>query len=239
MRLLVSVRDAREAVRAVAGGAEVVDAKEPELGSLGPVAPATLMAIRAAVPSRIRLSAALGDMTSPEELARAFAALPARLAFLKIGFRGLGEARRVLALLTQAVDFAARLPGRPAVIAVAYADHARARSLTPGTFPYLVSESGADGLLLDTCYKDAGSLFQVIDAAQLATIGSALEADELSFAVGGSLLAEHLRPAAEAGATIFGVRGGVCRGGRSGEVDEDLVRHLAEAVKRERASSRP
>ena len=37
MRLLVSVRSAEEAAAAVMGGADIVDAKEPALGSLGPV----------------------------------------------------------------------------------------------------------------------------------------------------------------------------------------------------------
>ena len=35
MRLLVSVRSAEEVSAALAGGADIIDAKEPERGSLG------------------------------------------------------------------------------------------------------------------------------------------------------------------------------------------------------------
>ena len=38
MHLLVSVRSAEEAASALAGGADVIDAKDPAAGTLGPVA---------------------------------------------------------------------------------------------------------------------------------------------------------------------------------------------------------
>lgn len=50
MRLLVSVRDAGEARAALAGGAEIVDAKDPARGSIGAVSPEALQGIRLAVP---------------------------------------------------------------------------------------------------------------------------------------------------------------------------------------------
>ena len=42
MRLLVSVRSAAEARAALSGGADIIDAKEPSLGSLGAVGPLAL-----------------------------------------------------------------------------------------------------------------------------------------------------------------------------------------------------
>jgi hypothetical protein len=235
VRLLISVRDASEAARAVAGGAEIVDAKEPDRGSIAPVAPAVLQEIRAAVPPRLRVSAALGDVARPEDVARAFAQLPAGLSFVKLGFRGICEPSQVETLLAEAVGCAMRTPGSPAVIAVAYADHRRAESLPATAFPALISRSRAEGLLVDTCFKDAGNLFDLLGPVELAGIGAALAAEELTFALGGSLRAGQVRAAADTGATIFGVRGAVCRGGRSGRIEADLVRELAEAVRGERA----
>jgi hypothetical protein len=235
VRLLVSVRDASEASRAVAGGAEIVDAKEPRLGSIAPVSPAALRAIRDAVPAELRVSAALGDVASTEDVVRAFANLPVGLSFVKLGFRGLRDGERVRELLASAVEQASRLAQPPAVIAVAYADHARAHALPPSAFPRLLAETGADGLLVDTCFKDGGNLFDVLATADLAPVGLALEADELTFALGGSLRADQVRAVAETGATIFGVRGAACRGGRDGEISEELVRLLAAAVRADRA----
>jgi len=71
MRLLVSVRDVRDARAAVRGGADIVDAKDPRRGALGPVTPSTLARIRAAVPPGIPVSAALGDAEAEREVTRA------------------------------------------------------------------------------------------------------------------------------------------------------------------------
>ena len=45
MRLLVSVRSAAEVAAALAGGADIIDAKEPSRGGLGAVDPEDLEAI--------------------------------------------------------------------------------------------------------------------------------------------------------------------------------------------------
>ena len=238
MRLLVSVRDEREAARAVAGGAEIVDAKDPYGGPIAPVRPAVLEAIRSAVPVRLRVSAALGDVSWPEDVSRAFATLPAGITFVKLGFLGIRSPARVQALLTAAVVTAAEHPARPAVIAVAYADYGRTGTPAPRAFPSVIAAAGADGLLVDTAAKEGGHLFDLLAPADLAAIGRQLEADELTFALGGSLRAEHVRAAAETGATILGVRGAVCVGGRDGELSEPLVRQLADAVRAERTSTR-
>ncbi|HXE57924.1 MAG TPA: (5-formylfuran-3-yl)methyl phosphate synthase, partial [Gemmatimonadales bacterium] len=65
MRLLVSVADPEEAVRALAGGAAILDAKDPAQGSLGAVTPAALADLLAAVPPDCPVSAALGDHATP------------------------------------------------------------------------------------------------------------------------------------------------------------------------------
>jgi len=61
MQLLVSVADAADATAAIDGGADIIDAKDPSRGALGPVAPEALAAIIASVAGRRPVSAALGD----------------------------------------------------------------------------------------------------------------------------------------------------------------------------------
>ena len=82
MQLLVSVTDAGEARAALAGGADVIDAKNPRRGSLGAVTPRTLRAICAAVNGRRPVSAALGDAADGPGIARA-----ARAAISRSGSR--------------------------------------------------------------------------------------------------------------------------------------------------------
>jgi len=60
MQLLISVAGPAEARTALRGGADVIDAKDPRRGALGPVPLQRLAAIRAAVAGARPLSAAWG-----------------------------------------------------------------------------------------------------------------------------------------------------------------------------------
>ncbi len=60
--LLVSVRDAAEAAASLAGGADLIDVKEPARGPLGRADAATIAAVVQAVGGRVPVSAALGEL---------------------------------------------------------------------------------------------------------------------------------------------------------------------------------
>jgi uncharacterized protein (UPF0264 family) len=238
VRLLVSVRDPREAAAALAGGAEIIDAKEPAQGAIASVTPPVLAAIRETVPPGLPVSAALGDVAREADLDPGFAGLPPGLSFVKLGFRGIESPSRIGALLAGAVRRAAeRLPGA-AVIAVAYADHLAAGTPPPPAFPDAVAAAGAAGLLVDTCVKDGRDLFDWLAPPELEEMGRALEAVGCLLALGGSLGVQHVHRAVATGATILGVRGAVCRGGRSGTVSAALVRRLAERLRVEATALR-
>ena len=61
MRLLVSVADVEEAAAALAGGADVIDAKDPRAGALGAVQARVLREIRAGIGDARPVTAAIGD----------------------------------------------------------------------------------------------------------------------------------------------------------------------------------
>jgi (5-formylfuran-3-yl)methyl phosphate synthase len=229
VQLLVSVRDASEAAMAVAGQADIVDAKEPAQGALGPVSAPVLAAIRSAVPRSIPLSAALGDIGSGADLVQALDLVQVELSFVKFGFAGVDDPRLLQGLLTEAVGMAGTRPGSPAVIAVAYADWRTTGGLPPELFPALADAAGAKGLLLDTACKDQ-ALGALITPAELGALGAELAARGLGYALGGSLTVADLPLAAAAGAGIVGVRGAVCIGGRTGRVSVERVAALARAV---------
>jgi len=234
VRLLVSVRSAAEARLAQAGGAGIIDAKEPDRGPLGQVDAAVLAEIRAAVPVRTWISAALGDVATSGAIARALADVTVPVRFVKLGFRGIQDAGAVEGLLREAVRRAEGHEGRPRIVAVAYGDHARAESLSPGVVCEVARAAGAGGLLIDTCVKDARSLFEFMAVPALAGIGRALAADELEFALAGHLGTEGVAMALDAGATIFGVRGAACDAHRrTGGIVEARVRELAESIRHE------
>jgi len=221
MRLLVSVRDVRDAQAAVRGGADIVDAKDPRRGALGPVTPRTLADIRAAVPPGIPVSAALGD-------AAAERVVPRGVAYVKVGLPDVRDAEHARALAHRAAQGAAEAGAE--LVLVAYADASRAGSLPPLAVPDIAAAAGARGVLLDTAFKDQGSLFELLDVARVAQWLAAARAAGLFTALAGSLGEPGLRTALALGADIVGVRGAACDGGRTGRVSVARVAALSALV---------
>jgi len=227
VRLLVSVADGREAAAALVGGAQIVDAKDPTRGALGPVSLPALRDLRLVVPPAIPLSAALGDLDDAETASRAVLAVrDFALAFVKIGFLGVESASVVERILAAAVAAA----GGSGVVAVAYADAERAGSLSPETISGIAGGAGARGVLLDTALKDGGRLPQLWNSARLSEWIAKLQAEGLMAAVGGSLEARDFPWLAELAPDVVGVRGAACEGGRTGLVVAGRVRELRNAL---------
>lgn len=89
MRLLASVTTPQEARLAMAGGADVIDAKDPARGALGALDSTTLRAIRAVVASNVPLSATTGDLPvdQPQSIINEVARVAATsVDIVKIGF---------------------------------------------------------------------------------------------------------------------------------------------------------
>lgn len=222
MRLLVSVVSAQEARRALAGGADIVDVKDPAEGALGAPAPEVLSAVVAAVGAAAPVSVALGDLPNLPHTA-ALAARGAALggaAYVKVGLRGVRELDPAVALM-RAV--ASAVPAATQVIAAAYAD---AEALDPpalpaARLPKLVEQAGISGALIDTFVKDGRGLYGWMGESELADLIARTRRSGASFAVAGQLAPGQLR---RVDADVVGVRSAVCRGGdRSAALDAGLV----------------
>jgi uncharacterized protein (UPF0264 family) len=233
VRLLVSVRSGIEAVRALDGGADIVDAKEPTRGSLGAVDGGVLREIARALPPGAPLSVALGDLAEPDEVKAMTAALGLgnlEVAYLKVGFAGMGDATRASRTISRLVDTAADLPGRPRVVAVAYADHREAGSPEPSAIAVLARRIGADAVLLDTWTKDGRDLFAWMSPSVLKEWVARVRIAGLAVAVAGSIRENTMATVLDAQPDIVGVRGAACEGGRSGSVRASRVRILKGAM---------
>ena len=233
MRLLVSVRSAGEVAPAVAGGADIVDAKEPTAGSLGPVSGRVLREIARCVPAGVPFSIALGE---PKNLAALEAAMTAlhgldptpSPVYVKVGLSAAGDGAS--ALLAALVGLSTRMAVRPSVIAVAYADYTAAGVPAPETVARMAAATGADGVLLDTWAKDGGDLFHHVAEPALRGWIEQTRAAGLLVALAGSLSIAGVRAVADLPADIVGVRGAACIGGRAGAVSEGLVAELKAAL---------
>lgn len=224
MALLVSVADADEATAALEGGADVIDAKDPTGGALGPVRPDVLTVITGTVRGRAIVTAALGDASDVHRTERLAAEYSGRGAsLLKVGFAGVADARRVDALLAAAVRGCVAGSG---VVAVAYADCSYAACIDPWSLVEVAVRSGARGVLVDTADKLGDGLTSLWNPSQLASWVAEARSWGLIAAVAGKLGESDFAIAREAGADIVGVRGAACVGERTSRVSADRVRLL-------------
>jgi uncharacterized protein (UPF0264 family) len=226
MRLLVSVANVADASAALAGGADVIDAKDPAAGALGPVSPVVLREIHACVGRARLLTAALGDARDEkaiERTAREFTDAGATL--VKVGFAG-SSISRAGALL----DAAVRGAQPRGIIAVAYADSDDAEAPDSHALIDAAADAGATGILLDTFNKRGPGLRELLTSRALSAWVAAARARGLLVAVAGKLTLDDLSFVRDAGADIAGVRSAACAGGRMGHVSVERVRLLRAQV---------
>jgi dihydroneopterin aldolase len=225
MRLLVSVADARDAAAALAGGADLIDAKDPSRGALGAVSRAALRDICSTVAGARPVSAALGDGHDEAEIEQAAQhAAVSGIEFVKIGFGAAAERSRIAALLEAAVRGTARTA--TGVVAVAYADNpgpARSELIE------IAARCGARGVLIDTAHKRGPGLRQLMTPAAIHRWIATVHQSRLFAAVAGKLTLTDIPLVEDAGADIAGVRGAACDTGRDGRVVEEKVRGLVGA----------
>ena len=224
MRLLVSVATADDARAAVEGGADIVDAKDPAAGALGAVTLARLREIRDAVGGARPVTAALGDAQDEGAIERqACAYADAGATLVKIGLRGVTDARVAEALLAAAVGGAGATAG---VVAVAYADADAASALSPWSLIDVAARTGSRGVLIDTMNKNGPGLLELQAIDKLARWTASGREAGLLVAVAGKLQADDVERLAGIGPDVVGVRGAACDGGRQGRVSAERVATL-------------
>jgi uncharacterized protein (UPF0264 family) len=222
MRLLVSIVSPEEAIRALAGGADIIDVKDPLEGALGAPSPDVLSEVVQAVGTAAPVSVALGDLPNLPHTA-ALAARGAALSgadYVKVGLRGVCEFHDAVTLMSAVAEV---VGPQTAVIAAAYADAEALDppALAPRWLPELVKRTGIAGALVDTFVKDGRGLHGWMSESQLAELVARTRRAGASFAVAGQLRLGELRRVA---ADVVGVRSAVCRGGdRRDQLDANLV----------------
>jgi hypothetical protein len=217
--LLVSVRNVTEARSALAGGAAVIDVKEPARGSLGRADDAVLAGVLQAVAGARPVSAALGELVGE-------AAPPAvqGLAFVKWGLAGCRRRSDWQEYFVAAADAVRRADPGCRVVPAIYADWQRAEAPPPQEVVRFARRFHLEVVLVDTWHKDGSGLLDWLAMEQLARL---CRQRGLQVALAGSLAPadierlRHLRP------RWFAVRGSVCDGGRLGPVDRARVAQLA------------
>ena len=222
-RLLVSVRSAVEAEAALAGGAALIDVKEPERGALGRADDCVIADVLRVVGGRAPVSAALGELRDIHNTNRLNCL--SSLAFVKCGLAGCATDDGWRSELDALSDAPCRM------IAVAYADWRRAQAPTPDEVCAFVCERQGWGFLLDTWAKDGLTLLDWMSRVEVDRLCRVCREAGATIALAGSLgrsLIRNLKPTAP---DWFAVRGAACQGlQRNAVIDAAKVRELVHLI---------
>jgi (5-formylfuran-3-yl)methyl phosphate synthase len=227
-RLLVSVRNADEALAAVYGGADIIDVKEPQHGPLGAASEDVIVDICGALKQAYfsgPISAAFGELHEIPE----FAAFRSELVWVKAG---LSQCRKIdwqsnWRKLQQQVR---QQSGDTELIAVAYADWQSCAAPSPHDVIDLAVAANSPGVLFDTFHKDGRNLLDHLSPAELRQMMDSLRTAGLFTALAGSIGLDQLPTLVNLAPDIIAMRSAVCVGGRNGRVDADRVRALRAAM---------
>ncbi len=224
LRLLVSVRDEREAADALAGGVDWIDCKEPAAGALGAVTVDVARRIVQAIAGRCDISAALGelqDWNQPE--AQVLLAIP-EIKVVKLGLSRCGRNKAWRSLWRKAFRWIEGAGKQLA--AVIYADWQAADAPSPDEVLAVAREVGCQYLLMDTFEKQNASSLRILSHTEVARIMHSARLEPMTTVIAGNLQAADFRQLVDLSVDVVAVRGAACGGHRLARIETGLVEAL-------------
>lgn len=235
MKLLVSCMNETEAAEAVAGGADVIDAKNPKEGALGASFPWIVKSIRA-IPGNFELSCTLGDLPNlPGSVSlAALGAASTGVDYVKVGLGGVKTKDDAVYLLRAAVKAAKDFNPAVKIVAAGYADAEKIGSLNPMDVPEVADAANADVAMVDTAQKNGENLFSFLTIPEIKEIVDDAHTRGLQAALAGSLRKEFLPDVFTLKADLVGVRGAACinMDRINGRIYSESVKEIANILNR-------
>ncbi|MGF7161998.1 dihydroneopterin aldolase [Rhodoligotrophos appendicifer] len=220
VKMLASVVGAHEAELAVAGGADIIDFKDPKAGALGALPPEVVAGAVAQLRGRRPTSAVTGDLPMiPEQVVAAARSMAqTSVDYVKVGlFNEPGREDCIRAL--SSVSESAKLIG------VLFADQG-----IPLDLLEILKQSGFSGVIVDTAAKGRGRLLDFADLSTLRSLVDAARNLQLMVGLAGSLEAPDVPRLLPLLPDVIGFRGALCRGDRKSALSLDAVREIADLV---------
>jgi hypothetical protein len=225
----------KEASEAIAGGADIIDVKNPQEGALGANFPWVIKRIREIAPRKIQVSCTLGDVPNlPGSISlAALGAASLGVDYIKVGLYGFKTPREAVFLLQNVNKAAKECNPKIKVVATGYADAERISTLDPMLIPEIASKAQVDLAMIDTAVKDGKNLFNFLAVKQLEKFVDEAHKLGLEAALAGSLRKQDLPMVYGLGADVAGLRGAACTNSDrvSGQITRKLVQELVETVK--------
>lgn len=241
-KLLISVRDAQEARQVLAHDIGILDVKEPDRGALGRSDPESLQVIGSlneSAPKRERTngnsmrvprSFAAGELsewmadscplTADTLLSYYGNQVLGYYQFVKVGLAGLKSNSHWKTIWR---TFFESLPEHASPVAVAYFDYRQCNSLSPDQMIDFASERSRCKTVLFDTYDKSANLFRHCTPGELGRWVEATQSAGMKVVIAGSVDRVCLGEVLDAAPDYVGVRGAVCRGQRTGRIDESLL----------------
>lgn len=213
-RMLASVTGPDEAEIALAGGADIIDLKDPSHGALGAVAVRTVRETVVAIGGRRAVSAVTGDLPmEPDALVAAVGTMAeAGVDYVKVGVFGGGDP-------AGCIDALAPLAARTRLVGVLFADASPDFSLLER-----LAEARFVGAMLDTQDKAGGRLLTHMDLPRLRHFVERCRSVGLMAGLAGSLEHPDIPRLLVLAPDLLGFRGALCgSGGRTAALDLSRV----------------
>ena len=225
----------KEALEAIAGGADIIDVKNPKEGALGANYPWVIRRIKEITPKNLEVSCTLGEVGNlPGSVSlAALGAASLGVDYIKVGLYGIKTPKEAIFLL-QTVSKAAKECNPKIKIAVAgYADAEKIGAIDPLLIPEIANKAQVDVAMLDTSIKDGKNLFDYLTIEQLKKFVDLAHGFGLKTALAGSLRKQDLLVVYGLGTDIAGLRGAACTNSNrvTGEITRKLVSELVDVVK--------
>ncbi|HEX3497377.1 MAG TPA: (5-formylfuran-3-yl)methyl phosphate synthase [Methylocella sp.] len=222
--MLASVTNPAEAEAVWAGGADIIDLKDPAKGALGALDADVAAGIVRSVGKRKPVSAAAGSsLGAPGAVVDAVAAMAATgVDYVKVGFSpGKAGADSVRALAPHASN--------TKLVGVLFADCEPDLDMLA-----LMANNGFTGAMLDTAKKGAGRLLDHMDVAALDRFIDRCRENGLTSGLAGSLEAPDVPRLLPLQPSYLGFRGSLCQGRlRESAIDPSSVRMIRDLIPRE------
>jgi uncharacterized protein (UPF0264 family) len=235
LKLLISPMNEKEAQEAIAGGADIIDVKNPKEGALGANYPWVIRRIKEVTPKSLAVSCTLGEVGNlPGSVSlAALGAASLGVDYIKVGLHGIKTSKEAVFLL-QNVRKAAKECNPKIKIAVAgYADAEKIDAINPLLIPEIAHKAQADVAMLDTSVKDGKNICDYLTEKQLKKFVDLTHGFGLEAALAGSLRKQDLPVVYGLGADIAGLRGAACTDSNrvTGQISRKLVAELVEVVR--------
>ena len=225
----------KEALEAIAGGADIVDVKNPLEGALGANYPWVIKRVKELTPKNLEVSCTLGEVGNfPGSVSlAALGAASLGVDYIKVGLFGIKKPEEAIFLL-QSVNRAAKECNSKIKIAVAgYADAKKIGAIDPLLVPEIAHKAQVEVAMIDTSSKDGKNLFDHLSIEDLKKFINSAHGFGLEAALAGSLRKQDLTVVYGLGADIAGLRGAACTNSNrvTGRITRKLVSELAAVVK--------